>query len=156
MKLKIVSPSKAIIEDASRDELARLYADLTYDNTANKHLVKRHYGNHWFKSKDKEAWDIKLKELKANVRKTVMFKEDGQLFIRPGSIPHLTNYNLQIENHIKYPIPKKVPWDKPLPFELHPYQEESWQKLVKEAINGPTNAELCTGSGKSAILLKIC
>jgi len=156
MKLKIVSPSKAIVEDATREELISLYEDLTYNNTAKQHLVKRHYGNHWLKSKDKEAWDIKLKELKADVKKTVIFREDGKIFIRPGSIPYLTNRNLQVENHIIYPTPKKVPWSKPLPFSLHGYQEESWQKLVKEAINGPTNVELCTGAGKSAILLKIC
>ena len=60
---------------------------------------------------------------------------------------------LEIDDQIKYPKPKKIPWFKPLPFELYDYQKKSVERLI-EAKHG--NVELCTGAGKSMILLNIC
>jgi superfamily II DNA or RNA helicase len=45
-----------------------------------------------------------------------------------------------------------MPWRKPLPFDLYPYQEQSLQKL-REAKHGCV--ELCTGAGKTAIILSL-
>lgn len=124
---------------------------LSYTNTANQHMLKRHYTNHWLKNKNKPAWEAKLAELKESVHQCLLFQEDSKYFIRPGSLSYLGIKPEQ--NNVKYPTPKKVPWAKPMPFELHAYQEGSWTELLKVRHG---SVELCTGAGKSAILLKIC
>ena len=78
------------------------------------------------------------------------------MYIRPGSIPYLVSEAtlcLEITNEIVYPAPKKIPWAKPLPFQLYPYQQESVEKLL-EVKHG--NVDICTGGGKTAIILQIC
>lgn len=151
MKLIITHPSKAYIE-ATSDEIDRLRQDLTFTNTSIAHDIKRLYNNHWFRSKNKEKWEEAIEDMKKRVKRTLVFVDGTTSFVHPGSIPYL-NSGIQIENRLAYPVPKKVAWKKPLPFTLHPYQEESWQRLL-EVKHG--NVELCTGSGKSAILLKLC
>lgn len=152
MKIEVITPSKAFVQ-ASEEELAKLIKQLSYVNTSAQHQVKRHYNSQWLKKKDPDAWQKKLEELKSAVHKVLVFEEDGKKYIRPGSISYLKGIELQVENKIIYPKPKKVAWAKPLSFELHPYQEESWPALI-DICHG--NVELCTGSGKSAILLKTC
>lgn len=152
MHIIIETPSKAYLKDYTPDDLEMLTKELTYINTSAAHLLKRHYNNKFFKSKNKEAWAAKLEELKADVKKTVLFNDENGPYIRPGTIPHLkTAYAVQ--NNVKYPIPKKIPWAKPLPFELHSYQEQSAVNLI-DVKHG--NVELCTSAGKSVILMKIC
>lgn len=151
MQFHTVSPVKAFIHDASTTELESLVKSLSYTNTANQHMLKRHYNNHWMKSKNRLAWEKKLAEIKASVHNCLLFSDGDSPYIRPGSIPYLSG--IVFKNDVKYPEPKKIPWAKPLPFELHEYQELSVQKLIKVRHG---NVELCTGAGKSAILLKVC
>lgn len=153
MKLKVVSPTKALIINASEDEMEHLRKQLTYTNTAEAHNLKRHYNNKWYRQKSPEAWAAQLEILKNNVKKTLVFTDETGTFIRPGTITHLEGLDVQVENTIVYPTPRKVPWNKPLPFDLYDYQDESWQNLLA---NYHANVELCTGSGKSAIILKFC
>lgn len=153
MKLHIISPSKAIISSYDDPELSSLKKALTYTNTSVQHLIKRHYSNQWWKSKDITAWTAHLTNLQKDLKRCLVFFEDGQYFIRPGSIPYLYKFDFEVENSIVYPEPKKIPWLKPLPFELHPYQEESWTNLLKFKHD---NVSLTTGSGKGAIILKLC
>lgn len=151
MHFEIVSPTKAYVNDATQLEIESLRKALSYVNTAKKHEVKRHYANVWLRNKNRPAWESKLEELQAGVNCCLLYQENDRYFIRPGSISYLDP--VPVTNIVKYPEPKKVPWAKPLPFELHQYQELSVEKLI--AIKHG-NVELCTGSGKSAILLKIC
>lgn len=155
MKLTILSPIKALINEATGDELHELTKRLTYTNTSIKFLIGKHHKNHFWKSRNPDTWKTHLDELNRDLKKCLLFKEEDQFYIRPGSIPHIADLSadLLIENHVIYPTPKKIPWLKSLPFELHPYQEESWTKLLKEKHG---NVSLTTGSGKSAIILKIC
>ena len=153
MQLKIVNPSQAIIESISDEELTKLTKQLSYINTAVQNDIKRLYNNRWFRSKNKEAWQAQIDELKKQVHQTLIFEENGESFIRSGSIPYLKDIDIELKNEIVYPIPKKVPWNKPIPFTFHPYQENSWKNLIT-SIHG--NIELCTGAGKTAIILKAC
>lgn len=158
MQFTILSPTKARIDGASAEELDSITKQLSYTNKAAQHQVKRHYANHWLKSKNKDAWEATLEELKKAVHNCLVFwgsDEDDlhEHFIRPGSISYLEGLDFTVVSNVKYPTPKKVAWAKPLPFELHPYQEESWQKLIEAK---HANVELCTGAGKSAIILKVC
>lgn len=153
MNIRIVSPIKAVITRASQDEMESLRKQLTYNNTSAQHLVKRHYHNKWFKQKSPDAWALRLEELKKDVTKHLVFQDGVETYIRPGSIPHLQGIETFVENQVVYPTGKKIPWAKPLPFDLYDYQELSWERLIAER---HSNVELCTGSGKSAILLKLC
>lgn len=152
MKLLILSPTKAFLTSYTEDELFSLGKQLTYENSGVKHLIKRHYASPWRRS-NPESWERHLETLKKDLKRCLLFEEDGKFYIRPGSIPHLTGLSLEVTNEITYPIPKKIPWLKPIPFELHPEQEVSWTKLIEEKHG---NACLCTGFGKSYIIVKIC
>lgn len=153
MRFEVVNPTKATICDATSQELEDLRVALTYTNTAAAHDVKRHYNNRWLRNKDNDAWQKRLDFLSSKVKNTLVFEdEEGKTYIRPGSLAYLLP-TFDFSNTVVYPIPKKVPWKIPLPFELHPYQEESWQKLINVKHG---NVELCTGAGKSAIILKLC
>lgn len=151
MRFSIVSPTKALVLDASPEQIEDLKEKLTYTNTAVQHDVKRHYNNKWLRNKDHDAWQVKLDLLKSKVKRTLVFEDKDGLYIRPGSISYLPK--CPVENLIKYPNIKTVPWAKTLPFELHPYQQKSVVGLI-DIKHG--NVELCTGAGKSAILLKYC
>lgn len=153
MKLCIETPTKAFIENATPDELDKLTTQLTYSHTGNAHLLKRHYDNHWFRSKNPEKWDVILQDLKSKQKFTLIFKEGERTYIRPGSIPYLVGFNYTITSKVNYPAPKPIKFVEDLPFKLYPYQDKSVVNLI-QAHHG--NVELCTGAGKSAILLKIC
>ncbi len=153
MKITVTTPSKAFLSDYTQEELEKLTKQLSYTNTAAQHQVKRLYNNHWARRKDADAWQKQLDVLKATVHNTLIFDENGEKYIRPGSICYLEKLELSLENKVNYPVSKKVAWNKPLSFELYPYQETSWNELIK-AIHG--NVSLCTGSGKSAIIIKVC
>ena len=153
MKVTIHNPTKAYISQPMPEDLKSLQKFLTYENTGTKHLIKRHYANHFWKSRNNLSWLEHLETLQKDLKKTLVFEDEKGFYIRPGSIPYLSDFNLQVDNLIDYPTPKKIPWAKPLPFALHPYQEESWTKLIEERHG---NVSLTTGSGKSAIVMKLC
>lgn len=148
MKLTITHPSLATVE-ATDTELFELRTALTYSNTAIAHDIKRHYNNMWMRRKNPERWQAYLDEMKGKAKRTLVM--DGPS-IRPGNIPYISFMRPTISNLVSYPTPKTIPWQKKLPFELHPYQEDSWQKLIAVRHG---NVELCTGAGKSAIILKL-
>lgn len=156
MKLDIVSPCIAYIEEATPLEMEILTKELTYNNTANQHLLKRHSHNKTWMINNNDTWKERYEELRANIKKVLIYEDGIKKYIRPASIPHLvaeTGLCIEVTNKIVYPTPKMIPWAKLLPFQLHPYQAISSTELIK-IMHG--NVELCTGAGKSAILLKVC
>jgi superfamily II DNA or RNA helicase len=154
MKIIIEKPTKAVIEGADMSTLIRLKEELTYVNTGNKQLLQRLVHSTWEKNKDPEKWASDIEWLKTHIVNVLMFKDaNNKIFIRPGSIPYLGVHDSQIVNNIQYPTPKVVAWAHKLPFELYDYQQESVEKLIA-ARHG--HVALCTGSGKSVIILKYC
>lgn len=152
MQFEVISPTKAYVKNASSLELESLAKSLSYVNTAKQHEVKRLYNNTWLRNKSRDKWEAQIAELKTQVNCCLLFKdENGDPYIRPGSLAYLGQSD--IENKIQYPQPKKVPWNKPLPFQLHEYQRLSVEKLIAVRHG---NVELCTGAGKSAIILTLC
>lgn len=153
MKLLTTSPIKAFIIDYTEDELISLRKRLTYTNTSIQHLIKRHSNNFFWRDRNFDSWEFRLNELKKDLKKCLVFEEDGKYYIRPGSIPYLSGFEVQVENQIAYPQPKKMAWKNPPKYTLYPYQEESWTKLLEQKHG---NVSICTGGGKSAIVLKLC
>lgn len=151
MRIVITSPTIAYVKDADAAALEDLRKQLTYTNKSAALLVKRHYNNRNWRNTNPTSWGLRLEELKKDVQRTVVYTDNVGVYIRPGSIPYLTMPNT-VENLVNYPEPKGIPWHKPLPFMLHPYQTLSATELIKIKHG---NVELTTGSGKSAILLKL-
>ncbi len=152
MKLHTVSPTKSYLVEYTQEELSDLRKALTYTNTSIQHLIKRHSKNHFWKSRNEESWQLKQDELKKDLKKCLVFEEEGKFYIRPGSIPYLTGFTVEVENSIVYPKLKKIPWFKPLPFELHPYQEESWPKLIEEKLGNVSLTTGCHSKGTNVIM----
>jgi superfamily II DNA or RNA helicase len=155
MKITVTTPTKAYV-DGTAEELAGLAKYLTYTNTSAQFVYRKHVKNRWWRDKDPEGWQIRTDELKKEMTKCLMEKDGNGLFIRPGSIPYLhQNFkNLEVEDLIskKYAKPKPFPWHNKITFDPYPYQKESVEKLIEI---GHGNVQLCTGAGKSLILLTI-
>jgi superfamily II DNA or RNA helicase len=151
MRFSIVSPTKAYVLDADSAAIEELRRALTYTNKSAALLVKRHYNNKNWRHTNTASWERRLEELKLDVQRTCVYYDSAGTYIRPGSIPYL-DIPHTVENFVPYPTPKGIPWHKPLPFQLHAYQTISATELIKIKHG---NVELCTGSGKSAILLKV-
>lgn len=154
MQFTIESPTRAYIIKFTQEEMEVLKTELTYTNTAAAHDVKRHYANQWMRRNNPDAWEKRLELLKNKVKNTLVFEDETGIYVRPSSLKYLQNVKVEIvEDCLVYPEPKKVAWAKMLPFSLYPYQDQSVENLL---LAKHANVELCTGAGKSAILLKLC
>jgi superfamily II DNA or RNA helicase len=157
MNILVKTPTKAYLE-GTPEEIESLAKFLSYTNTGAQFQYKKHMKNRWWRQKDPDGWQARAQELKADLNRCLLFKADGKPCLRPGSIPYIQE---EFQNvHVTYDPtyvksfakPKPFPWYKKLPFELHPYQKESVAELP-EIKHG--NVQLCTGAGKSAIILTI-
>lgn len=152
MKITITSPTKAYV-NGTDEELDSLTQQLSYRDLSAEHELKRLSKNFWFRNQNTVKWQLQCDALKNQIKQCLVFKEGPLTFIRPGSIPYIQYIPLEIESHVLYPKPHKIPWSKPLPFSLYDYQKESVEKLI-EAKHG--NVNICTGGGKTAAILTIC
>jgi superfamily II DNA or RNA helicase len=153
LKVTITNPIKAYLSEYSPETLQSLRKELTYTNTSVQHLIKRHYQNFQWKNRNLDSWQLHLDSLQKDLKRCLVFEDEYGTYVRPGSIPYLQNYNMQVENLIGYPIPKKMPWKNLPKFNLYPYQEESWIRLLEQKHG---NVSLCTGSGKTKTIVKLC
>ena len=154
MQLQIISPTKALVLNAINEDYEKLREELTYTNTSISYQLKKHYKSNWLKQNKPDEWQNRLEELKANVKKTLLYQENGQTFIRPGSIPQLDGWFSKIESKIVYPEAKApYPWYKKPNYEPYSYQTETVDLLIENAKSGvPCAAQLATGLGKSYIM----
>lgn len=152
VKINIVSPVKALVS-GSPEDLQKIRKELSYKHSGAEFAYRKHLQNRWFKQKDPVKWEALKLELKDDIKRSCLFFEDGSFWLRPGSIPYISDLvSVEIESQLERPKAKPVPWYKPLPFTLYPYQTLSVDKLIEE---GHGNIELCTGSGKTATILSI-
>jgi superfamily II DNA or RNA helicase len=153
VKAIIESPIKAYIYDYEND-FDRLTRALTYKNISVQFQINKLYQNLWFRKSNPEEWKRQIDQLKQALITQLIFDDNGRKYIRPGSIPYLKEYGINIEvvNNVKYPNPKPRPWYNKLPFELYYYQKEAVEKLI-EAKHGAVS--IATGGGKSACIMSI-
>jgi len=152
MKLTLTSPTKAYIQGTD-EELTSLKAQLSYKDLAAKHALNRLSKNFYFRNASPLKWKLECDLLCEQIDQCLLFEEGPLRYMRPGSISYIEGLTLEVDDQIKYATPKKIPWAKPLPFSLYNYQQESVDKLI-EVKHG--NVDICTGGGKTAIILKIC
>lgn len=154
IKVVIETPTSAILSGPSA-ELQAIKDFLTYTHTGNAMMFKRHLKNIRWRNSDHVGWKKAADELQAKIKHELYEeKGSGALEIRPGSIHYLKQegFKVEIVNNIKYLNPKPCAWYKPLPFSLHPYQQESVDRLLKIKHGTVT---ICTGGGKTAIIMKL-
>lgn len=149
LKLQIVSPIKAVISEASDGDIERLKKELTYTNTSVSYQLKKHLKSEWLRNNKPTEWEEKLAELKRDVKKTLVYFENGQYYIRPGSIPSLEGWFEEITSEVSYPIGKPYAWYNKPDYDPYLYQTETVDLLI-EAKHGA--AQLATGLGKSYIM----
>src|SRR5271156_6067107 len=110
MKLSLLSPIKAFLSSYTEDKLQSLRNELTYTNTSVQHLIKRHHKSFFWKQCNQDSWTERLDGLKKQLKVCLVFEEEGRFYIRPGSIPYLSGFEIEVDNQIIYPTPKKMPW----------------------------------------------
>jgi superfamily II DNA or RNA helicase len=152
--IEIITPSKAYVTD---DLLPKIEKFLSYKNKSREYEYNRIKNNKWFKKNDPEKYEQALEDIKKKIQCSLIFRDDNMAYIRSGSIPYLIEEGLiqesEVVNKIQYPKMRPYRWYNKLPFNLYDYQTASVEKLIQEK-HGCVS--LCTGSGKFAILLKLC
>lgn len=147
MKFKIVEPTKAYVS-CSPEELEALKRALTYTNTSVSFQLRKLMKQKWFEINRPVEWKEKYDKLTAEVKKTLVFKDAGGVFIRPGSMSYLP-FQFEVENQIIYPDFKTIAWAKKPPFEPYKYQLDAVQAMLS-AKHGAVS--LPTGAGKTLCL----
>lgn len=148
MRIKIVTPVKAYISDYTTEEYKDLAKELSYTNTSVSFNISKLKKQRWFKANHPEKWQARYDELQKDLKKTLIFSDEGGKYIRPGSIPYIP-FKTEVINLVEYPALKKFAWHKKPPYTPYVYQQESVEKLIHERHGA---VSLCTGSGKGLIL----
>jgi len=155
MKVIISDPTKAYVSGTD-EEVYKLKKLLTYTNTSAQFQYRKILKNRWWKNRDPDGWAKACEDLKCKIKSVLVFEDSNGIFVRPASLSYLEPYFSDMSQNtvvkVSFPNPRPFPWHNPLPFILHPYQDESIKNLISVKHG---NVQLCTGAGKSAIILKI-
>jgi superfamily II DNA or RNA helicase len=123
---------------------------LTFMDRSVNYQIYKIKNNFRWASGDPEGHADRIKQLKEQSVKTLIFKDDFGEYTYSGLVSDLKQrFKWELKNEIYYPEPKLIPWDKQPEFELRPYQKEAVEAL-KAVKHGAV--ELPTGSGKSACI----
>jgi superfamily II DNA or RNA helicase len=154
VRVTIVSPIKALIQDASQEEIENLKKELTYTNTSVKYQLNKHYKSDWLKRNKPEEWAETLTKLQSKLKRTLIYNDGDGYYVRPGSLPSLGIDNF--ENKVKMPSFKPMAWYKKPEYDPYEYQERTADLMIETMLSGlPSAAQLATGLGKSYILALI-
>lgn len=153
--IKIVSPTKAYITFSSEEEKDLIVKITSFKNKSKEFMYRRHMKNVWFKQRNFEEWKTHGEMLKSQIEKSILFDEDGRVCIRPGFIPFLEKEEvfLEIQSSLSYPAPRPYPWYNKPKETPYPYQTLSVEKMLEQK---HAQVQLCTGAGKSLIILMLC
>lgn len=149
MKLTTPTICRLIGYDGKKDELNR---HLKYvDKSVDYQIVKFKNGRGWFiKKYGAEDYEEKLKELKAQRLKTMLFEDDQGLWTYSGVASWLANlFDDKIVREYDFPEPNIIPWANVPEFSDRYYQTEAQDKLLEVRHGG---IEHGTGLGKSQII----
>jgi superfamily II DNA or RNA helicase len=146
-----VSPTKAYIQ-ATAEEIKILSEQMGYRNSSKYFELNKHLNRTWMRDRDPDEFERIKKDLESQVYVSLLYKENGRYFIRPGYIPYIKKIQIDVRNSINYPTAKPMTWKTPLEFTPYEYQTQSVERLldIKHAC-----VSLATGLGKSLILLML-
>jgi superfamily II DNA or RNA helicase len=144
---RLILPVEALTE-TRLDEVRTL---LTYTDKKEQFALQKFKQSPWYvRNNGQEAYEAKLLEMKANVKKCLFFEESWTY----SGLRQRLEKKLGVSTDIKftYPTPNPIPWYEPLPYKLYPYQEEAISKLLEVKHGG---IEFSTGLGKTNIILSL-
>lgn len=142
-------PVKIYLPDVT-DEIKRF---LTFTDRSVNYQIYKLKNNFRWASGDPDGHANRIKELKEQSVKTLIFDDENGQYTYSGLVNDLKQrFNWDLTNNISYPEPKLLPWAKEPKFELRPYQKEAIDAL-KAIKHGAV--ELPTGSGKSACITQL-
>jgi superfamily II DNA or RNA helicase len=155
MQIIIKTPTKAIIESSTAEEIEKLKKALTYTNSSVQFLLSKHRQNYRLKSSSPDYYYKQEKELLSQLRTCLLYRDrEGNDWTFPGILPYLqSKFNIEIvRNEIVYPVFKPIEWKQKLEYTPYQYQLDSVSRFltVKHGC-----VSLATGLGKSLILLMI-
>jgi superfamily II DNA or RNA helicase len=150
MFLMILKEPTKIYLPETTEEIKRF---LTFTDRSVNYQIHKLKNNFRWASGDPEGHANRIKELKEQSVKTLIFDDENGKYTYSGLINDLKQrFNWDIVNHINYPEPNLLPWSKKPEFDLRPYQKEAVESL-KKVKHGAV--ELPTGSGKSACIIQL-
>lgn len=149
MIFKIVSPTKAYILDASKEELDKIKSQTHYVSESVLYLINQHKTKSWWRKRNPDTWQETLDNLISQKDKYLLFKDEKGFWIRPGYISYLKNIKYEIQNYVIYPEFKPLKWKTKPSFEPYDYQSDS-NDLLLSVKHGCIS--LPTGAGKSYLL----
>lgn len=154
MLARLVTPTRLQLEGFDEQSLRTI---LTYHNRSARYEYKRFRkrGGWYANQHGMEAYQEELARLKAAQQVCLLFSDEGGLWTHPGLLEEIRDRwpGVEFRNEVDYPEPRPLPWFREPAFRLRPYQQESVDKLLKVKHGA---VELCTGSGKSAVITHLC
>lgn len=153
--ITIVNPTECELEFVSDHQLSETRRLLTYTDKQAVTELQRFKNAYWYISKHgQEAFDDEKHRLESLTKKCLLFqREDGRYWTYSGLASTISKKTgLAIANKVNYPEARLIPFAKPIPFELHYYQKDGIEALLKANHAG---VEFGTGLGKSMIVLSV-
>lgn len=128
---------------------------LSYVDEKASYELKKFKKAHWFIQKyGKDAYDLRLSELKEARDKSLLFEDNEGFWTYSGLINHLTQvFEDRVRQDFIRPSAKNIPWAKTPDNEPRYFQTISRDKLLEV---GHGAVEIGTGLGKSFIILQLC
>src|ERR1700677_4198851 len=148
-------PIKIYVQDYTQSEYDELYKCLSYKDNSADHQIRNLISNSWFKkSMGEAAFNQRIQELKAQANQVALFQDEKGVYVLSGLKSLLIEKFPTATMNVDYKTvePKLIPWSKVPDFKLRPYQEDSVKKMFGVC---PSNTELATGAGKTAVILHL-
>lgn len=166
-KIILESPTKAILQGATQNELDLVHKVLSYkDKRVEFELLKTEKSLKSFQNPYKQGYLIsswgtqKLQSVIAELQlKRIELKRAliGNLLVGntfpSGVADHIARLlDCKIQVNYQLPEPQLIPWTSPPAFKDRYYQVEAHDELMKWAAQGPCGISAATGAGKSSIV----
>jgi superfamily II DNA or RNA helicase len=131
MNLILENPVKLKIEGISEIQKDQLKAYLTYTDKSVVFEISRIKKNiRWFKTQ--EAFDEKIKSLKEESTKCLLFEDETGIWTYSGFLPYIEEkLKIKASYRFSYPETKLLPWYSDPGKKMYPYQEEALEKLLE-------------------------
>lgn len=150
MELVVETPAFVRLTNFS-DPLDQIATSLSYKDKAANFEYQRARKSSWLVQKlGEEGYAKHLAQLKSEIKKTCLLKDSSGYYTYSGLVDFLASKTgLTPTSYVKYPDPKPLAWAQVPKETPHPYQRESYEKLLAIKHGG---VEIGTGLGKSIII----
>jgi superfamily II DNA or RNA helicase len=151
--VRVVTPTVARISGLTETERQLLGSQLTYTDGKVEYEYKKHKNATWFINKfGYEAWNERLQELAAQVKKCLLFEDSQGLWVYSGLAEKVAGIlRCTVTSDVVYPEAEgwALQWVNEPEFQPYAYQSQALEILIEKKHAG---VEIGTGLGKSYII----